>query len=245
MNNITKVFRSALAASAFTLFPALHAAILTSGHGDLGIGYEDGELEPHWHLGEDNEVVVIDGTPQNDPAGFEFTAAEITPQTNLAQVRQLGSQWNFIGVAAGASFYVFPQTSNPNVPFLGIGTEELVAADWSTDLTLTLTGATGPGQFSLYTESLSTPTELMSTFDGITAGDAVSVAAGTHTHYNWAFTQEGTYSLTFDVSGTHAVDGFKTATETFTFSVVPEPSSAGLLLGGAGLFFTFVRRRRA
>ena len=46
-----------------------HGALWTAGHGDLGIGYEDGELEPHWHLGHGNESVTLDGV--SAPLGAE------------------------------------------------------------------------------------------------------------------------------------------------------------------------------
>lgn len=246
MKQTLKTTSFALAALAFAFSSAVHGAIWTSGHGDLGIGYEAGKLEPHWHLGEDNETVVIDGNSQTHPDGFEYDSDQITPETDLTEARLAGSAWDFIGVGSGETFYLFPQSSNPTVPFLGIGTEELTPADWSTNITLTLTGATGPGEFSLYTESLGTPTIYMSTFDGgITGADAVSVPADSHTHYNWAFTEVGSYDLTFQITGTHVTDGAKTANATYTFSVVPEPASAGFLMGITGLLYVLGRRKRA
>jgi surface-anchored protein len=62
-----------------------------------------------------------------------------------------------------------------------------------------------------------------------------------HAHFGWGFTEEGTYDLTFEISGTHGVDGFKSATATYSFSVIPEPSSA--LLGAIGALGLLRRRR--
>jgi surface-anchored protein len=245
MNNKTNVALLTLVGSSLLLNSA-GANMWTAGHGDLGVEYKGaGELEPHWHLGEDNETVVIDGVSQSfGPTGTEFEAGDLTAQTNKTEVRQVGAAWDFTGAAAGDTYYVFPQTDDPAVPYLGFGTEELDPADWSTDITLTLTGFSGPGDFSLYTvDGFGAPTEFISTNGGITG--SVSQAADEHTHYNWAFSALGTYSLTFQADGTHAVDGAATGAETFTFSVVPEPSSAGLLLGVTGLVFAFIRRRRA
>ena len=123
------------------------------------------------------------------------------------------------------------------MPYVGLGMEELDPGDWKTDLTLTLTGVSGSGVdagggFSLYTVDLfGTPTAFMSTKDGISAADSVSQAAGKHEHYNWAFSKQGRYDLTLDVTGTHAVDGPQAATATFSFNAgplahpVPESSS--------------------
>lgn len=235
----------AVVAAAVPLNSASAASIWTAGHGDLGIGYEAGELEPHWHLGEEGEEVVVDGaTISNDPDGFEYGPDELIATTSLSAIRSTGSQWDYIGVSANGTYYLFPQVADLNTPWVGIGTEELDPADWTGSLTLTLTGITGPagGKFSLYqTDSFGDPTFFMSTNDGVSGADAVSLAAGGHEHHNWTFTEQGSYDLTFDIAGTHAVDGAKTATATYTFSVIPEPSAA--LLGAFGALGLMRRRR--
>ncbi len=222
----------------------------TAGHGDIGIGYDslDG-LEPHWHIGEDDETVVLDGVSQSfGPSGTEYEPDELIAVGNRVETRPASPTWDFIGVTAGTDFYVFPQTEDPNVPFVGIGMEELVPADWTGDITLTLTGISGTGVtnggfFSLYTtDSFGTPTQLMATDGGISAADAVSQTPGSHEHYNWAFTELGLYDLTFDVTGTHATDGAQTATATYTFNAIPEPSSMALF--GLGLGALMASRRR-
>lgn len=239
MNNTTK-FTLALA-SAFAFSQLAYGATWTSGHGDLGIGYEDEEvegvfeLEPHWHLGEDNESVTLNGVSAPLGAeGAEYEADAITPVTSLIQ--SLG----------GTSYYVFPATENASVPFIGFGTEELSAGDWDGSLTLSLTGVSGPGSFSLFSiDSFGAISTLMDSSDGFSTVDAISLAPETHTHHTWAFSQQGSYSLTFQVDGTHLTDGAQSASATYGFSVVPEPSTAGLLLGAAALILTVVRRRVA
>jgi surface-anchored protein len=123
-----------------------------------------------------------------------------------------------------------------NAPFLGIGSEELDPGDWTGDLSLTLTGMSGPGVFSLWQDGFS-PTFFMSTFDGVSGADTISFTAGGHDHFNYGFTQPGLYEVTFEVAGTHSVDGFKTGSATYSFHVVggyvPEPGSFGLLALGA------------
>lgn len=235
----------AVVAAAVPLNSASAASIWTAGHGDLGIGYEAGELEPHWHLGEDGEEVVVDGsTISNDPEGFEYEPDGLIATTSMSAIRSLGSQWDPIGVAASGTYYVFPQVADLNTPYVGIGTEELDPLDWTGSLTLTLTGISGPanGKFSLYqTDGFGDPTFFMSTDDGVSGTDLVSLAAGGHQHYNWAFTEQGSYDLTFEIAGNHVLDGAKTATATYTFNVIPEPSSA--LLGAFGAL-ALLRRRR-
>ena len=231
MNNPIKT--TIALASAFAISQLAHGALWTAGHGDLGIGYEDGALEPHWHLGEDNESVTLGGSSGPlGPEGAEYEAADITPVTSLTQT---------IG---GSSYYVFPATENATVPFIGFGTEELSAGDWTGDLTLSLTGASGPGSFSLFSiDSFGAVTTLMDSSDGFSTVDTITLAPETHTHHTWAFSQQGSYDLIFQVTGDHISGVEKSASATYSFSVVPEPSTAGLLLGAAALALTVVRRR--
>lgn len=230
MNHTTKSTLSLAIAIVFSQIA--HGALWTSGHGDLGIGYEDGGLELHWHLGEDNEPVTLNGTTAPlGPEGAEYEPNEIRPKLS-----------NLTENISGTSYYVFPATENPTVPFIGFGTEELNTADWTGDLTLSLTGASGPGSFSLFDiDSFGQVTTLMDSSDGFSTVDSITLAPETHTHYTWAFSQRGIYALSFEVSGTHVSDGF--VTDIATYTIVPEPSTAGLILGAAALALTMARRR--
>ncbi|MCB1069466.1 MAG: TIGR03769 domain-containing protein [Verrucomicrobia bacterium] len=231
-----------------------HADIWTSGHGDFGLGYlpsPDFEIEPHWHL----EGGIVDGVPQDD---VEFEADELIVQVPLSTFdyvttqggRAVGAAWDPIGVAAGVSYWFLPQANSGaggaaalGSPFVGIGSEELDPLDWTGNLTLTLTGMTGPGQFSMWTDGLG-PTFYMSTADGISSADSYSVTPGSHSHVNWGFTAPGTYELTFEASGTHNTDGSVSGgPTTFSFNVVPEPGSVALF-GLGGLLLMATQRRR-
>lgn len=240
--------------TALALATTARADLWTAGHGDLGIGYlppPDAELEPHWHL----EGGIVDGVPQND---VEFEADELRVQVPLSTYdyvttqggRPVGSAWDPIGVSAGVSYWFLPQAHGGpggadalGSPFVGIGAEELDAIDWTGGLSLTLTGMSGPGQFSLWQDGIS-PTFFMSTADGISALDSYLVTPGSHAHVNWGFTVPGTYELTFEATGNHVTDGpVSGGPTTYTFEVVPEPGSVALFSLG-GLLLMMARRRR-
>lgn len=250
----------ALSGRAIVLAAALSAAaadfskaspVWSSGHGDLGIEYLEPpevvspELEPHWHL----EGGVVDGVPRLDE---EFEAGDLdvrVPRSTYLDVlskggRPAGSAWDPMGVAAGESYWVLPQSGtladSLGVPFLGIGTEDLAPGDWGTPITLTLTGFSGPGTFSMWQDGI-TPNFFMTTLDGVSGADAYAQAAGAHGHVNWGFSLDGTYQLTLQASGTHSAAGAMTGEQTFAFVVVPEPNSLGLLVLGV-LGFRFLRR---
>ena len=97
--------------------------------------------------------------------------------------------------------------------------------------TFTMLGAgpDNPGNFALFT-SLSS-IRLTSTGDTVGTSSFTISAITDHVHYNWGFSAPGIY--TFDMQATY--DGEQSAVETYTFNVVPEPSTYALLGAGAGL----------
>ncbi len=224
---------------------AAAAQQFTAGHGDLGLG-EGSELELHLHLGGEGEAAVVDGNPVFDT---EYEPDEITVVVPAAteQVRQAGPAWDKLGISAGEKFWIIPESESDaeswDAPFLGVGAEEVDMDSFDdNELTLTLKGVNGPGQFSLYNLELGTPEYLMSSFDGgITSDDRfiLDLDDEDHAHFNFAFTQPGTYEIDFEVSA--FVSGVKETDEaTFTFEVIPEPLSLSLL----GLGGLLVHRRR-
>lgn len=251
---MTKHFFAGLGLAFFQAFlssPGVSQAALVEfsrGHGDLGVGYEGGELDPHWHFGAN---AVLDGSV----AGAE---SEYGPGEAFARVpdpaigRPTGSQFDFLGIAAGENLWFLPASEDVNKPFLGFGTEELVAADWSTPIRWTLTAASMPtaGQFGIWGQDASLNfVAPVATADGIDASDFLEINPESHLHFNLGFTELGVYDLTFDISGTHAVDGFKSSTATFKFVVgsataVPEPGTFAILgLGAIGMAGARYRRR--
>lgn len=244
----------------FLFAQALSAqALYTAGHGDFGFG-EGGTVEPHVHLhaGATVDGLALGGDTEYDPGDVIIFVPDTTYdyiQNNVGG-RPAGAAWDPIGVNAGESFWFLPETGGSapgsadsmGAPFFGIGGEEIdLGAFDSSVFTLTLKGAALPagGDFSLWTGSLS-PTFSMSTVDGISDADTLSLDLGTsgHMHANWGFTAPGLYELDFEVS---ALQGSATVTASATYSFlvsVPEPSSAAALFGLVALSLSFFRRRR-
>lgn len=239
----TFLFASAACLAAVLVFPNHSDAqpIYSSGHGDLGVGYEFGELHPHWHLGPG---AVVGGAPLDVDAEYE-PADLIALVPNPPSARPSGVEYDIIGVSAGADTWVLPQTGAVGRPDLGLATEELDFADWTTQIRFELTAFAGPGDFTLYRMVSGSPVFYMATSDGVSSSDFRLLSPGGHQHYNWVFTDPGVYDLTLTISGTHAVDGFKTATETFTFNVIPEPSTYALAALGLVVMLIVHRQRKA
>ena len=225
-------------------------SFLTSGHVDvIGIGFDAGELHPHSHA---TEGAVIDGVALLPGEELEAAPGElvIVAPADSYVLRQTGILWAPIGVGASEGFWMLPESEQPGLPFAGIGLEELDPAEWAGTLTLTLTAANLPSgaYFSFWqTDVFGDPTFFVSTADGISASDTMSLTAGSHNHVGWGFTKPGTYELTFEIGGVYQPEGqpeglSKTATATYSFLVVPEPTTPMLAL--LGVCPVLVRRRR-
>jgi surface-anchored protein len=230
-----------IGAMAITL-PAM-GATLTSGHVDFpGIGYNAGDFEPHIHA---SAGAVIDGSPLL--ADQEFEPDELIIQVSNTMSRDADASWASVGVGSGVSFWSLPEASTPGQPFVGIGAEELDPSEWTGAITITLTSMVSPagGTFSLWqTDAFGIPTFYMTTLGGISATDVFSmdIDVEDHAHFGWGFTELGIYELTLKFDGVHAVDGAKTTSATYTFSVVPEPSTG--MMGLLGAIFLLRRKRK-
>jgi len=153
-----------------------------------------------------------------------------------------------IGAGAGESYWVLPATNQVGVPFLGIATEELSGPDWVGAITFTLgtvTSPTGAGDFSLWNFDINGLPEFFFSTNSpaSTPGNNVYAPAQIgHDHFNWGFTEPGDWDIELTVAGEHVTDGPLSSTRNFTFTVVPEPSSALLAVLGSTVL---LRRRRS
>ncbi len=217
--------------------PAGGATVISSGHVDIGIAYEDSAWDLHVHQEEPapgaeyepGEAVLLIGEAAKVPGG----------------VPNNPSSTAFFGVA-GTPLWILPKSQNPALPFLGIGSEELDPADWVGNLTLTLDGVRGPGDFFVWdTGSFGELQPKMSTRDGVSVLDRLDVVAGSHGHYFMGFTAAGEYEIDFKAAGVHGVNGAVSSdAATYRFSVVPEPGASTLLVLGGGLLLLGRRRNR-
>lgn len=164
--------------------------VLKQGEADVEITYEDGSLEFHVH---------------DESTDGEFHPAHVALQAGPAswQTAPASAAFAFLG-QGGAPLYVLPQTQTPGVLFLGLAAGEVAAGVFAEDtLTVELVGVEGPGHLFYYTvDGFGAPSVFFNSADGIDATDVVSVAAGSHAHRNWAFSEPGVYRVTLRARGT-------------------------------------------
>lgn len=214
-------------------FPAQAVTVISSGHVDVfEVEYEqDGTNRPTLHLG------VHTDTTHFEPADviLEVGAAALTSTAGLSLdlVNLLGESAYILPVdlevAAGLGL-LEAGVGRAGFPDSGALTFSMVAA-----------GSANPGNFALFTSSSSIRLSTL----GSSVGSSSFSTVSSHLHYNWGFSAPGTYA--FDLKATYTDANFgllESSTETYTFNVIPEPSSGGLFLAGMTVFAAARRRIR-
>lgn len=221
-------------------FASAYDVVVTSGHYDIGFAFEGGEFEAEVH---DHEAET----------GFEAADVLIVGSgPSFITARPNGPEYDFLGIAAGAPLFVFPQENNEEIlPWLGLAIEEVDAAAFVDGLVkikytglvhTPFGGGVGSGKAFYYgVDSLGEPLEIFSDLNDELVMDRDIVD---HIHNNLAFTQPGYYALELSISG-DLVSGLGESTVsgvgTFNFMVIPEPATLGVI---AGLGLVGLRRRR-
>ena len=191
---------------------AAHAAgtTLSKGHVDvLDVEYAAGALELHVH---DESVVP----------GVEYDPASVVLQALPAAAYTVptGTCYSHLG-AAGSTVYRLPQVENTNLLWPGISGEHLTTGTFQNDkVQVKLASVSGPGKLTVYKNGLCPKSNRSFDSGDATLTNTRDVTAGEHDHANWVFTKAGTYTVTFQVSGTLA-NGAQAgpSSATYTFQV--------------------------
>ncbi|MDB6025687.1 MAG: hypothetical protein JWM68_1910 [Verrucomicrobiales bacterium] len=161
-------------------------------HADIGLAYENGAWNLHVH---------------DHTHDFEFTPATATYVVDApAQTTVTSSSPAFTNIlgATGSTVWILPQVQDPELLFLGVAAEEVPEGLFVDDtMRLSLVSVSGPGKFAMYSvDGFGTPTARFNTRDGIDTNDFVTVPAGGHTDYNFAFSAPGFYTVSLRAAAT-------------------------------------------
>ena len=193
---------------------------ISSGHTDIfEAEYEQvGTNAPTIHLG------VHTDTGHYEPA-------DVLLEVGNAAYRSSDGFSADITTLLGANAWILPvdleQAANLGLIEAGVAKAGFPAG--SVTFTMVGAGAANPGNFALFTAGNSIR---LSATGSEVGTSSFSITTG-HIHYNWGFSAPGTY--TFDLKADYTDANFgvlESATETYTFNVIPEPSSSTLLLIG-------------
>ena len=220
--NPSSYFALFVVLSAFTVPWQLAATTtISSGHTDIF------EAE---YITEDEDTGVALTTPQlhlgvhTDSGHYE--PADVLLEVGNAAYRSSDGFSADITTLLGANAWILPvdleQAANLGLLEAGVAKAGFPAG--SVTFTMVGAGAANPGNFALFTAGSSIR---LSATGSEVGTSSFSITTG-HIHYNWGFSAPGTY--TFDLKATFGA--LESAVETYTFNVIPEPSSGALLLIG-------------
>jgi surface-anchored protein len=210
----------------------------TAGHADMAVYNSGTNLQLRYNFASSATVngAPVGGTGRiADPALIE-TVIPNSSTILIPDDSAYSPYWR------NRTTWYLPPNNNPGVPDLGIGKE--IASGIFTGNVVTLfldsivSRPTG-GEFMLIS-SAGVPVFM----DTANPSSPNQLVIPVHDHYYWAFSQVGTYQLNFRAEATILTSGLPTSTiSTFTFTVVPEPST--WVLAGAGVVVAgFAARRK-
>ena len=213
------------------VLPAQAVTVISSGHVDIfEAEYEqDGTNQPTLHLGVHTDT-------------GHFEPGDVLFEVKNSAYRSTDGLPTQISDILGSNAWILPADLEEaaNLGLLEAGVAKAGFPDSSAvTFTLISAGASNPGSFVLFSSSNSI--RLSASGGGIQAAN-FGITTG-HIHYNWGFSAAGTYTFDIQASYTDPLDGpLQSAVETYTFNVIPEPSSGALLL--AGMAALAVTRRK-
>ncbi|MFD9328868.1 TIGR03773 family transporter-associated surface protein [Streptomyces sp. NPDC060065] len=196
-------------------------ATLDEGHIDIAARVVGGGMQIH----------VKDGTVAGKTTWREPSSLVLHVKPAARKTVPESDDFAFLG-KAGDPVWLLDQVQQDGLLWPGWSTENIAAGATEGEVRFSLDKADGPGDFALYTyDGLSGADVLFDSADGVP--DSFDVAQNTHAHGGWAFRKEGTYRLTFTMSGQLA-DGTKVSdTETLAF-VVGDGTDPSEVSGGDG-----------
>jgi surface-anchored protein len=203
---------------------------ISSGHTDIfEAEYEQvGTNAPTIHLGV-----------HTDSGHYE--PADVLLEVGNAAYRSSDGFSADITTLLGANAWILPvdleQAANLGLIEAGVAKAGFPAG--SVTFTMVGAGPANPGNFALFTAGSSIRLSATGSEVG-TSGFSITTG---HIHYNWGFSAPGTYTFDLKASYTDANFGvLESATETYTFNVIPEPTCGTLLLTAFSVWMSLRRR---
>ncbi|MBC8137994.1 MAG: choice-of-anchor M domain-containing protein [Fibrella sp.] len=250
-NGLRTLTLATIGLSALLLVPqaanAQFTTFISSGHADIEVAslpFPDGDTL---------EMAVHDDITDEeyDPATTLFLIEDAALTTRNAQ-GQSGAAFDFLGVGVNDPYYLVFPTGGPGAPIIGVTSEEVDLTEFQDNIVFSLTGYTGPGTFSLYSNASNV---FFNAAPGnVITGTLPSTPSSGHTDYFYAFSAPGLYELTIQAQGT-LLDGVtqRTASATYFFNAgplaattVPEAGTLPLMIGaGCSVIGILAVRRRA
>lgn len=218
--------------------PAAAQTRLDRVHADLY--FTPGTASGGWSAAQ----VYLNATGTARPAAD--TVLVVNNSTTTIVPRPAGTDYDFIGVPAGTPIWQLTQGNNQaSQLFLGVRSAGSGFTAWDPGngrgsfnwLELTARKLSGPGEFAMWLDgdALDPLERLVSTANPAATrfNNRVYTVANGHDHFNYSFTEAGTYQIAFDAKANTAggfIESNPLQPLVFTFEVVaPVPEPAAVL----------------
>jgi surface-anchored protein len=110
----------------------------------------------------------------------------------------------FLGTP-GDPIWILPQSQNTSLPYLGLSAEDIPLGVFDGPLNFELIAVEGPGNFFAWANSGAgqPPVVKFICTNGVVSPqhNVMNPLTGSHEHYNWGFTSNGLYRVTFRATG--------------------------------------------
>ncbi|MFC7339365.1 choice-of-anchor M domain-containing protein [Haloferula chungangensis] len=157
-----------------------------------------------WTIGTDRD--------DREPSGVFFPVRDLPSPSGEKFERPAGAVWDFLGMDAGESVWILPQSDNGSTwPGIESAQSGVFASYVESDpraagvaqawVRIGLVDVEGPGDFSMFQFQGGAPLVWMATSDGITANDVFLLAAPGHSHMSWTFSSKGMYRVVLSAQG--------------------------------------------
>lgn len=199
--------RTVLAATTAATDVVSERKVLDEGHVDFAARVVDNKLQIH----------IKDGTVSGKTTWREPSSVVLHVKPAAKNTLPDSDDFAFLG-KGGDPVWLLDQVQQEGLLWPGWSTDNIKAGATKGGVEFSLAKVDGPGTYALYMyDAMSGANVLFNSKDGVP--DSFDVPANTHAHGGWAFTKEGTYRLTFKMSGTLANGTKVSDTETVTFAV--------------------------
>ncbi len=169
-----------------------------------------------------NELTLV---ARDEDRGMNHEATNVVLRGTAGAQLTLPGGFEMLG-DEGAPFWVLPQSQDPSLLYLGLSAEGIPGGRIAGPVSMALTAVRGPGDFFVWQfDGVSGLNLAMNSRDGIDASDATSLAVGSHGHFNWGFSSNGIYEITFQATARRpgATNDISSPPTTFVFALEPVP----------------------
>jgi len=207
----------------FIALSLLWVAVRGASFGDrIALTHQHVDLRLLYSPGTTNELSLV---ARDGDAGTNYASTNVVLVARAAAETTIPPGFEQFG-ETGAPFWILPASQNPELLYLGVSAEGLPRGTFDELILVRLVEVRAPGFFFLWQFDPGGNLEMrMDSRNGIGPTDQIQPIVGSHAHFNWGFSSNGLYEVTFQVEGRllGATTNLTAAPTPFQFAVEPIP----------------------